>query len=254
LSKYLTQAFLGFFVRSRTDAQRFQELGADATRVVVTGNLKSDNLKVVTPQEKKEKRVALFGGAEGVILAAGSPWPGEEETILKLLHEKRPGKVRIVLAPRRLERKDAVVQKIKASGASWSLWSDVKPNKNWNTDVLLVDTLGDLKDVYAASDLAFVGGSLFPKGGQNPLEPAAARLPIFFGPSMGNFEEEAENLTKAGAANQASTERELLAGLSRVLSDGSLRASMGEAAAQSVVRQQGAVLKTADLIREQLAL
>src|SRR5262249_23678779 len=152
-----------------------------------TGNMKSDNLHLWSWEEKNRRRKDLFSHADGLLAVAGSTWPGEEESMLRLLEKPFTKKVRIILAPRRPERFKEVEKILESHPVSWSKWSLAKSIGDWNTDVLLVDTLGDLKDLYATADLAFLGGSLYPRGGQNPLEASASRLALLFGPHMENF-------------------------------------------------------------------
>jgi 3-deoxy-D-manno-octulosonic-acid transferase len=120
------------------------------------------------------------------------------------------------------------------------------------SDVLLVDTLGDLGGLYLAADAAFAGGSIFPKGGQSPLEPACARLPVVFGPSMENFHEDARALVAEGGAFQAADGPGVLEELRRICRDGRARAAAGEAAAATIRRKQGAVGVTLQGLKEQL--
>jgi 3-deoxy-D-manno-octulosonic-acid transferase len=143
---------------------------------------------------------------------------------------------------------------IQNSGRPWSLWSEVKKNGRWTTSVLLVDTLGDLKDLYACADVAFVGGSLVAHGGQNPLEPAAAGLPVVFGPSMENFHEECEDLLKSGGAIQVKDETDLKQLLDTLMKDPFKRRDMGHFAQEAVRHKQGASQLVVKTLIEDLGL
>src|SRR5262249_35620359 len=149
--------------------------------MTVTGNVKSDSLKILSWEEKSRRRKEIFKNQDGLLIVAGSTWPGEENVILPILSKSYSKKLRLILAPRRPERFKEIEKLLESNPHSWSKWSLVKNIGEWTTDVLLVDTLGELKDLYGVSDLAFIGGSLNPRGGQNPLEPASARVPILFG-------------------------------------------------------------------------
>ncbi len=244
LAQKMMSEVSGFFVRTETDGRRFFGLGARLSDLKVTGNLKYDTLRVAPEDERLKLRRATFGGNDGVYLIAGSTWPGEEEEILELLKETLPMRLRIILAPRRSERFDDVERLLESIPQSWSAWSKAKSLREWSTDILLVDTLGDLKDLYGAADVAFVGGSLAARGGQNPLEAACARLPVLFGPSMENFHREAQELKKAGAARQVRDGDVLRLVLKELITDEPLRRSMGEAASKVVREKQGGVRET----------
>ncbi len=254
----LMSFFSYFYVRTDLDARHYVKLGAPLDRVAVTGNTKYDNLAVVAPEGsahvRSDLRRKLFGSSDGVIVVAGSTWPGEEKTLLRLFSDKNAAQVRLILAPRRAARFDEVARLLESTPASWSRWSKIKQTNAWETDILLVDTLGDLKELYRTADIAFVGGTLTPHGGQNPLEPAAAGLPVLFGPSMENFHEEAAQLKHAGAARAARHEKDLLSDIREMAADLSLRSQMGAAAARFVQSKQGASDRTVDALKEWLGL
>ncbi|MCB4756232.1 MAG: DUF374 domain-containing protein [Elusimicrobia bacterium] len=242
----------GFYMRTEADAERFCRLGASPRLTEITGNLKTDNVKVLTHEDKKAMRLKLFGFQDGVILVGGSTWPGEEKDLLKIFGILGPKSVWLVLAPRRKERIPEVARLLAQSALPWSTWSQVKEKRIWDTKVLLVDTFGDLKDLYGAADMAFIGGSLFPKGGQNPIEPASARLALIMGPHMDNFLEEARELKKVGAARQVNDGPELLNCASEMLAHGEMRQARGDAAARWVINKQGGVHKTLEGLKRQL--
>lgn len=252
LSRMLMLEISHFFVRSQVDAMRFTSIGAPYDKVQVAGNLKYDNIAITAKEARLKKRRELLKDNERVLIIGGSTWPGEEDILLRLFDQQNGGSARLILAPRRPERVAEVASRLKTTGHPWSYWSDIKRGKEWTSDILLVDTMGDLSSLYRASDIAFVGGSLYPHGGQNPLEPAAAGLPVLFGPSMGNFQEEAQALKKTGGALQANTAGELLSEISRLLSEPDRRAAMGQAAAQCVLKQQGTARATAQGLKEKL--
>lgn len=243
-----------FFVRSDQDARNFSALHAPALKLTVTGNVKSDSLKILTWDDKARKRKELFKSHDGLWVVAGSTWPGEEETVLPLLAQNFSKKIRLILAPRRVDRFGEVEKLLEKGPYTFSKWSTIKSFGEWTTDVLLVDTLGDLKDLYSVSDVAFIGGTLYPRGGQNPLEPASARVPVLFGPSMENFQEEAREFKKRGAARQVRHQADLFSDMREIIEDDSLRRSMGEAAAAVVASKQGAVDLTVRAIKNLLQL
>lgn len=248
------QRISGAFVRTELDGRRYYQLGVPLARISVTGNTKYDNLTLGDESTRAVDRLALFGNAEGVWVIAGSTWPGEEISLLKLFEKKGPARLRLILAPRQKSRFAQVAKLLESVPASWSYWSKVKETHAWQTDILMVDTLGDLKSLYRMADIAFVGGSLTRRGGQNPLEPAASGLPVLFGPSMENFHEEAAALKRLGAARQSRGEKDLLADIEEMVSDPSLRQTMGDAARHFVKEKQGAAERTAAGLQELLGL
>lgn len=246
LVRRFLQSMSWYFIRSESDGKNFFTLKAPLTRMSVTGNLKNDNLKIWSWEEKLKRRTELFSQADGVLFAAGSTWPGEEAAALDWIKKPVSKKVRLILAPRRPERFKDVEQMLQTQNVSFSRWSMVKSVGNWNTDVLMVDTLGDLKDLYAVADVAFLGGSLYPRGGQNPLEPAAARVALMFGPNMQNFKDEVKDFNKSGASRQGRSSQDLAIDFIEIVEDENLRRSMAEAAAGVVKLRQGAVQRTAE--------
>ena len=185
--------------RGSEDAARFVALGASAARVEALGNLKFDI-------ERSDQVVAAgqawrdWLGRERPVWIAASTHPGEEEQVLaahKTLLGQQP-QARLVLAPRHPERAAAVSALVRAAGLqAWRRSELSAPGQApeigtaapGDGSVLIVDTLGELMNFYAASDIAFVGGSLAPNGGHNPLEPLVLDRPVFSGPQVFNFRE-----------------------------------------------------------------
>lgn len=240
------------YVRTRDDRERFMALGASSWRVQVAGNTKTDNLAVYAADDKAAVRKRLFGALpDAVFVVAGSTWNGEEELMMQLLQENS---VRLILAPRRPERFVDVEELLKKSSYTWSLWSEVKKGKKWDTRILLVNSLGDLTQMYAAGDVAFVGGSVYPKGGQNPLEPSAAGVPTVFGPSMEHFSFEAKRLIEARAAFQGQDGAHVLTHLRELIGNGEFRKKTGEAAMRWVKEHQGVSTQVVQHMKKLLGL
>jgi 3-deoxy-D-manno-octulosonic-acid transferase len=243
-----------FYVRTDEDAARFKSLGAPSERVQVTGNLKVDNLIVLSPADKKETRRRLWGSAPGTVIVAGSTWGDEEDLILNILEQPGCEHVRLVIAPRRAERFDSVAKLIEGKSISFDRWSKIRDDHSWTSRVLLVDTLGDLKKMYEAGDVAFIGGSFVKKGGQNPLEAASPGNPLVFGASMENFASEARHLVAGGGAFQGENAVEILSSLAKLARDAALRRHMGEKAAHVVESGQGVANRIYESIREQMEI
>jgi 3-deoxy-D-manno-octulosonic-acid transferase len=223
------------------DAKRYIAIGADPESVVVAGNIKFDTeLPTETQDRAKALRGTLFGRRP--IFIAGSTHPGEESQILNAfsaLRRQFPALL-LVLAPRHPHRVGDVVAECKRLGLAIRLRSEHK-SCDESVDVFLLDTLGELRSFYAASDVAFVGGSLVPIGGHNVLEPAIAGLPVLFGPHMFNFAEIGCKLRESGGGIEVKNAEELAHWTGRLLNDESLRDEIGNNGKRFVSSNQGAV-------------
>ncbi len=244
--------FSHLYVRTERDRIYFSGLGARENDVEVLGNSKADNLIILSPEQKTEKRKSFLGDWSGVCVIGVSTWPGEEELILKLLDNPAHQNVRIILVPRKMARINEILNRLNSKNLTSQLFSDVKKGRKWESQILLVDTFGDMRELCAVADMAFVGGSIYPKGGQNPLEPAAARLALVFGPSMENFEDESRGLLQSAGALQGDGAESVAVFLNQLISDRSLREKMGASAAEELGRRQGVAKKIVEKLRIQL--
>ena len=153
----------------------------------------------------------------------------------------------LVIAPRHPERVPEVERLIRGRGLT-SVRRTALPSARDTDAAIVLDTVGELPQLYQLSQVVFVGGSLVPLGGHNMLEPALRQKPVVFGPHTSNFREGAELLVTAGAALVVRDAKEVEGALDELLSDPARRAAMGEAAFEAVVGRQGAVLQTLELI------
>jgi len=200
------------------DAERFVALGAPREIVTVGGNLKFD---VSPPETGASPLSALLlkeksGGAAWIV--AGSTHDGEEAQLLRAFLHAREGNpsLRLLLAPRHPERFDAVETLVRREDVSMARRTAIPEGADRLPDtVLLLDTVGELSGAYAAADLAFVGGSLVPKGGHNVLEPSWHGVPTIVGPHMENFREIAEVFLAGDALIRVAGEEELADRLTR---------------------------------------
>jgi 3-deoxy-D-manno-octulosonic-acid transferase len=231
------------------DAERFRALGADPASTHVTGNLKFD---FVLPEGTLERgaRLRQQYAPRGALWVAGSTHGGvEEQALIEAQRRVRAAHdtALLVLAPRHPQRFTEAAATLARSGLRFALRSEaatVPPT----CEVLLLDTLGELLDFYAAADLAFVGGSLVPVGGHNLLEPAALGVPILTGPHNANSEEILRLLTARGAAEVVRDATELRKRASALLADPAARERMGAAGRASVDGNRGALEKLLGLI------
>ena len=241
--------------QSETDAQRLRVLGCRQEAVSVAGNLKFD---VRVAQEADVTR--LLRPVPLRFLVAGSTLEGEESALLEAwprLLEAHPN-LAMVLAPRHPERFKAVAALLDRSGARWirrSAWNAAPPDSQTPIrpgEILLLDTIGELASVYSLAAVAFIGGSLVPAGGHNPLEPAQFGVPIVMGPHYANFRDISEDLLGHAAIRIASAEN-LASVLIGLLADRDTAVAMGARARQVFEQQSGATGRCVDAIRRFLA-
>ena len=255
-----------FGMQSREDADRIVRLGADAGRVRVTGNLKFDLDPPPADRHGVRLRLGLDDGTP--LFVAGSTAAGEERPVLQAFAALRRvhASARLVLAPRHPQNFAAAERLAREAGHEVVPWSRLAADGPGASgagpgdrqavprfDVLVLDAMGVLPAIYAASDLVFVGGSLVPRGGHNILEPASAGRPVLFGPHMENFRAAAEALTAAGAAFVARDAEELGNLLVRLSSDRAGYAVSSSMARRVVEANRGALDRTVALVEEALA-
>lgn len=226
--------------QSNDDAQRFIALGAYRKRVRVTGNMKFDiNIPEELLQKSLDLRVSL-GDSRPVWIAA-STHAGEDEIVLKVFKQLRPEfpHLLLIVVPRHPERFDEVTALCKTSG--FTVQRRSTPESTGAPDIYIGDTMGELLLLYGAADVAFVGGSLIPHGGQNLLEPAALGLPVVFGQYITNFQDIGRMLLEVQAAIRVDQADDLYGVVASLLKDPELRNNMGQRAKQLVQANRGAI-------------
>jgi 3-deoxy-D-manno-octulosonic-acid transferase len=238
--------------QTRADAQRLRNLGAAESLVKVTGNLKFD---VEVPPTLLAEGAALRDawGRERPVWIAASTHDGEERRVLEafaLLRRMLP--LLLVLVPRHPERFAAVARLCRRRGYRTALRSRCPGALPAGTEVLVGDTMGELQRLYAAADVAFIGGSLVPRGGQNLLEACAVRVPVLFGPHMFHFEEISAMALERGAARQVHDVPALASAVALYFEQPALRRAAGEAAYTLVTDNRGALERTLALIEQTL--
>jgi 3-deoxy-D-manno-octulosonic-acid transferase len=242
--RFFTEVFEGvtlFCMQSDEDAARIKDIGAAPERVMVTGNLKFDQ-KISTEQQRP---IAIAAGRR--VITAGSTHRGEEAILLEIysrLRKKYPDLV-LIIAPRHPERFDEVCGLIISAGYECQRRTRLK---GLVRDVVLLDTIGELRAFYNACDIAFVGGSLVKVGGHNLLEPAAMKKPVIFSRYMFNFKEISEALIQAGGGLMVKDKEELYIKLDNLLSDKQLSSAMGEKAFRVIAANSGATVRTIDAV------
>ena len=237
-----------FGMRSDEDARRIIGLGAAPERVFVTGNVKNDAPADDGAAPTLWRR--LLGLAPGApVWIAGSTHRGEEPIVLDVharLRERHAGLV-LIVAPRHPERVLEVERLVRERGLPVVRRSEL-PKGRTDGATIILDTVGELAQLYQLADVVFVGGSLVPSGGHNMVEVALRRKPALFGPHTTNFRESAELLAGSGGGLVVRDAAELERELARLLGDPALRATMGDAGLAAVAARQGAVRETLALI------
>jgi 3-deoxy-D-manno-octulosonic-acid transferase len=227
--------------QSQTDADRLLAIGCDPEAVSVSGNLKFD-VRVVDEAEATRRLKFVAGGLRFVV--AGSTLEGEEDVLLAEWPRFLAANPRLamILAPRHPERFDAVAALLEKSRKLWcrrSDWTSRPARPLRPGEIVLLDTIGELASVYSLASVAFVGGSLVPAGGHNPLEPAQFGVPIVMGPHYENFAAITESLRQADALRIADAE-DLATALIGLINDRALAVAMGARAIEVFERQAGA--------------
>ncbi len=246
LSREAMSALAAVGAQTQADARRLQALGA--TRVEVTGNMKFDRTPSSQDVELGNAFRARFG-ARFVFLAA-STREGEEETILDAL-QGLDGDVLIAIVPRHPQRFEEVAAILDRRAIAFQRRSDGQPVSAL-TRVWLGDSMGELFACYGACDVAFVGGSLLPLGGQNLLEALAVGRPVIVGPHTFNFAEATQQAVEVGAAMRVADAVGLRQAVLALRGDPQRRARMAEAGRAFMLQHRGATARTMTLIERRL--
>ena len=238
--------------QTATDAERLRAIGCRAERVSVAGNLKFD---VRAAQDAEATRLLKACSHGARFLVAGSTLEGEESVLLAAYQDlmiSEPALV-LVLAPRHPERFAAAASLVAAAGLPLirrSAWKGVAPESLESLtggQVVLLDTIGELASIYSVAAIAFVGGSLVPAGGHNPLEPAQFGVPIVMGPHYANFRAVTDDLL-ARQGLRIATREELRDVLFHLLYDRTQARAMGQRARQVFEEQAGATARCVERI------
>jgi len=227
--------------QSDADAERFRSLGASPVRTWVTGNIKFDiELPAGLVEQGKLLRMQIFG--DRPVWVAASTHDQEEQQVLaahRLLKEQHPDLL-LVLVPRHPERFPMVRELVESEGFACVTRTQGEPC-TVSTDVFLGDTMGELPLFYAASDVAFVGGSLVPIGGHNLLEPAALGLPVISGAHVYNAQEIADMFVSLGACRIVDDSRDLAVAVDELIADPRRAKESGAQGLEIVQRNRGAL-------------
>ncbi|NQT32094.1 MAG: 3-deoxy-D-manno-octulosonic acid transferase [Candidatus Omnitrophica bacterium] len=241
-------------MQSERDAERVQALGAEGDQVCVTGNMKFDE-KTVLPEASPFSREYLGFNKDDEVIVAGSTHSPEEAIVIgiykKLIRSSKH--LKLVLAPRHVERSDEVGAYIEKEGFQYKRFSEIHKNngtEEGDYDIVLVDTIGHLKDLYSVATVVFIGGSIAKKGGQNPIEAARWGKAVVFGPAMSNFREISNICLSSNAAVAVKDASELQDVFKKLLADDSKRTKIAANASGVIARNIGALDRTVDRLGE----
>lgn len=243
--RYVLAKFTHILSQTEADAGRFVALGAGNTETV--GNLKYD--QVLSNVESTGSALNIASD-DRLIFVAGSIRKGEYEIFADLIAKSRERLLNVgfILVPRHMKDIDYVCQLLSNRKISFLQWSEVTEADYDFDSVLLVDTMGRLRDFYRIADLAFVGGSLVPIGGHDPVEPAALGKPVIFGPHMDNAGEAAVLLLKSRGAEEVTGVDDLFEVLLDSIHNKRSLAQKGELCRNAVISMTGASKRTAHIL------
>ena len=233
-------SFTYLFMQTELDKTNMAGLGISQRKIKVLGNLKFDTL---TPDHSlKSSSLSALIPENKLVLIAGSTHPGEEEIIFNLFQKLMATcpDLFLIVVPRNPARANEIIGLAEKNNLSVTTRSSKTKTLS---DILLVDTIGELISFYALSHIAFVGGSLVDERGHNPIEPATFGLPVICGQYMQDFHEITLSLIESGGAIQVKNPKELEEALMTILTSGEVRQRYGEAAKNCVVQQRGVVNK-----------
>ena len=245
-------------MQNAKDAERIESLGIDASKVFVSGNLKFDLSSTSDEIELTErlKDRFQFDGSRPLIVAASTHEP-EEKWIVESLKERLRHESRLVIAPRHPERFQAVSDLLKNSGQRYVRRSDAPSDRDRSADIVLLDSIGELRAVFPLAEIVFVGGSLISHGGQSILEPASAGVAIVTGHYTQNFNDAVQLFRSADALIQLPESNDenaildmLSAAFDELLHDPSKRQDFGSRASALMKANRGATAKTVTELKQ----
>ena len=248
-----------FCVQTQEYADRLLSLGVRPEKVRVTGNLKYDTLCEKADDKARDelrRRLQITPGRK--VIVGGSTHPGEEKILLEVfgrLRAKHEG-LRLILVPRHITRLKDVQAEVEARGFSSvpksALDRNPAPENSLHEKVIIVDTIGELVNIYALASVAFVGGSLVERGGHNVLEPAALGVPTLFGPHVNSCRDSADLLLGNDAAKTVRDAYELEATLQFIFDNPVKTDDMTGRARESIAKQKGATGRTVEILKSGL--
>ena len=240
-------------VPNQLQRERYLDLGVRPEALHVTGHTKYDTEpRVVGEDSLRAIRQAFFPHEATDIptVTLGSIRPGEEDTWLAPLKDiASAGKpLKVILAPRHMEKIDYFAGKLERSGLSWTRWSSLGENRGSSPTVVLLDTMGKLEEAYAISNLAFIGGTLVDIGGHNPLEAAMYRVPVVVGPYTSVIQDVIDDMRAIGGSIQVNNGRDVTTVLARLVEGDSSLQQVGDQGQRVWLQHRGAAARVVSVI------
>jgi 3-deoxy-D-manno-octulosonic-acid transferase len=259
LARRIFQKLSLILAQTEQYAERFVEIGAQESNVVVTGSLKYDTAQIADKVDGADELARQLGIGDERLWVAGATGNDEEKILIdvyKRLREKENFKdLRFVIVPRKPERFDEVAQVIADAGFEYARYSEIKgTDKCVSADVAVIlgDTMGDLRKFYSLATIIFVGRSLVPMGGSDMIEAAALGKCTIFGPHAFNFTQTVDALVAGQGALLVQDDQELFEAMQECLSNADFAKKTAQKGRDIIVRNQGATVKTIDHIQELL--
>lgn len=243
-----------FSMQHQEAAEKIKELGAAEDHICINGNLKYDiDLKPPEKEEYFAKREMFKIKEKTKVLVAGSTHQGEENIILDLYKQLKQdfSQLKVLLAPRYVERRDELLKLAQEEEVAAVLYSELKRNQVQlaeDTDLIIIDTMGELAQLYFYADLVFIGGSLIERGGHNVIEAAARAKVVLFGDSMYNFKEERDFLLDNEVGFEIENAADFYEKSYQLLANDEYRKQRAEKAAELIEENRGSVRKQLQLI------
>ena len=254
LAEYLLGSLEKVFVQLPVYAERFLALGVPPDRLVVTGNMKFDNIPLREDATQRDRFASMLGADDDdlPVVVAGSTHPGEERIMVRIHRRLMEAGVlhRLILVPRHPGRREAVETDVRRAGGQLVRRSELGATRTPAPhEIVLLDTVGELEAVYGLADAVFVGGTLVPHGGQNMMEPASLGRPVVVGPHVGNFRGEVAMLLQAQGLVLVQNAEGVYETLRRWLAEPEVGARLGANARDAIARSKGATERTFEGLR-----
>jgi len=251
ITRRIFDCFSSFCVQSKKDKERIIELGGPSERIVITGSMKFDGHSIKHEAAFSEEKLG-FKKNHDIFIAGSTHYP-EEKIIIGLFAKikKNRDNLKLILAPRHVERKEAVKIYIEKHNLKYRFLSDIIGGREFDGgeyDVLLVDTIGHLSDLYSLGTIIYIGGSFSKRGGQNPIEAASWGKAVVFGPNMSNFREVSNIFLENNAALSAKDSLQLEEKLEELLMNPEKRMNLEKNAIRVIKENQGATEKVVEVI------
>ena len=241
--------YSAILARGQEDRDRFVRIGATPRIVEVTGNVKFDFVPDFSALGIESQLREWMGPR--LLFVAGSTMAGEDEELIRIIPRLVAANHVIAIAPRKPERFAVVAELLRAAGIPFFRRSTMESSPA-RGDVVVMDSFGELARLYRLASVAFIGGSLIPSGGHNPIEAAAVGTPVAFGPHMSNFRDVAATFLESGAAREVKDAGELEQFVITMAKDSSARQEMSRRALDVVERNRGAAERNAQRLVELL--